>query len=98
MIRSIRIDDFTGGLNLDSNSFTPTKPGPLLTNYTIPESDGESSLSDPMGNKGAGEGARIIKLVIIIKTFSIIKFFNNIIFLIQFKTNNTNNYNRKYYE
>ena len=52
-----------GMSNLDSNSFTPTKPGPLLTNYTIPESYGESSLSDPMGNKGAGEGARIIKLV-----------------------------------
>jgi len=46
----------------DSNSFEPTKPGPLLTDYTIPESYGESSLSDPMGNNGAGQGARIIRI------------------------------------
>ena len=43
----------------DSNSFEPTKPGPLLTNYTIPESYGESSLTD---SSGAGQGARILKI------------------------------------
>ena len=48
--------------NLDSNAFTPGKPGPLLTNYTIPESYGESSLTDPSGNKGANQGARIIQM------------------------------------
>jgi len=46
----------------DSNSFEPTNPGPLLTNYTIPESYGESSLSDPMGTNGAGQGARVLKI------------------------------------
>jgi hypothetical protein len=46
----------------DSNSFEPTNPGPLLTDYTIPESYGESSLSDPMGNRGADQGARILKI------------------------------------
>jgi len=46
----------------DSNSFEPTKPGPLLTDYTIPESYGESSLTDPMGDNGAGQGARILKI------------------------------------
>lgn len=46
----------------DSNSFEPTKPGPLLTDYTIPESYGESSLTDPMGKNGAGQGARILKI------------------------------------
>ena len=46
----------------DSNSFEPTNPGPLLTNYTIPESYGESSLADPLGNQGAGQGSRILKI------------------------------------
>ena len=46
----------------DSNSFEPTKPGPLLTDYTIPESYGESSLADPTGINGASEGARILKI------------------------------------
>jgi len=46
----------------DSNSFTPGQPGPLLTDYTIPESYGESSLSDPYGTNGADQGARIIKI------------------------------------
>jgi len=43
----------------DSNSFEPTNPGPLLTDYTIPESYGESSLADP---KAASEGSRILKI------------------------------------
>ena len=47
----------------DSNAFTPTNPGPLLTDYSIPEAYGESSLSDPIGNNGASEGARVIRLV-----------------------------------
>ena len=51
-----------GMSKLDSNAFTPSKPGPLLTDYSIPESFGESSLSDPTGIRGANEGARIIKL------------------------------------
>jgi len=46
----------------DSNSFEPGKPGPLLTDYTIPESYGESSLSDPSGNNGANQGARILRI------------------------------------
>lgn len=46
----------------DSNSFEPGKPGPLLTDYTIPESYGESSLSDPYGLKGSDQGARIIRI------------------------------------
>jgi hypothetical protein len=46
----------------DSNSFEPGRPGPLLTDYTIPESYGESSLSDPMGTNGANQGSRIIKI------------------------------------
>jgi hypothetical protein len=46
----------------DSNSFYPYAPGPLLTSYTIPESYGESSLSDPFGMMGAGQGARILKI------------------------------------
>lgn len=48
--------------NTDSNSFEPTKPGPLLTDYTTPESYGESSLTDPMGTNGASQGARILKI------------------------------------
>jgi len=43
----------------DSNSFEPGNPGPLLTDYTTPESYGESSLT---GTNGAGQGARILKL------------------------------------
>ena len=51
------------GMNrADSNSFEPGKPGPLLTDYTIPESYGESSLSDPMGNRGSDQAARIIRI------------------------------------
>jgi hypothetical protein len=46
----------------DSNSFEPGNPGPLLTDYTTPESYGESSLTDPMGMYGAGQGAHILKL------------------------------------
>ena len=46
----------------DSNSFTIYKPGPLLTNYTIPEAYGESSLADPTGANGASQGVRVIKL------------------------------------
>ena len=46
----------------DSNSFEPSKPGPLLTDYTIPESYGESSLTDPLGQHGAGYGARILTI------------------------------------
>jgi len=51
------------GMNrLDSNSFQPGNPGPLLTDYTIPESYGESSLSDPLGDKGSDQSARILKI------------------------------------
>jgi len=46
----------------DSNSFEPGRPGPLLTEYTIPEAYGESSLSDPYGKNGAEQGSRIIKI------------------------------------
>jgi len=46
----------------DSNSFQPGNPGSLLTDYKIPESYGESSLSDPYGLKGADQGARIIRI------------------------------------
>jgi hypothetical protein len=51
-----------GMTNADSNSFEPTNPGPLLTDYTIPESYGESSLTDPYGTNGASQGARILKI------------------------------------
>ena len=54
-----------GGVGMnpsDSNSFYPTNPGDLLTNHTIPESYGESSLTDPLGNNGADQGARILKI------------------------------------
>jgi len=47
---------------LDSDSFYPTKPGTLLTDHRIPESYGESGLSDPNGVKGADQGSRIIKI------------------------------------
>jgi len=51
------------GMNpLDSNAFTPTNPGPLLTRYSIPEAYAESSLADPTGIKGADQGSRIIKI------------------------------------
>ena len=46
----------------DSNSFQPGNPGPLLTNYTVPESYGASSLTDPDGVKGADKGARVIRM------------------------------------
>jgi hypothetical protein len=46
----------------DSNSFYPTKPGSLLTNYEIPQSYGESSLTDPNGYNGAKEGARVLRI------------------------------------
>jgi len=46
----------------DSNSFQPDKPGSLLTDYIIPESYGQSSLSDPYGNKGSSQASRIIKI------------------------------------
>jgi len=54
--------DGVGMSKLDSNSFYPGKPGQLLTNHSIPTSIGESSLSDPLGTKGAQEGARIIQI------------------------------------
>lgn len=40
----------------DSNSFTPTKPGPLLSDHMIPEAYGDSSYA------GHLENSRIIKL------------------------------------
>ena len=49
-----------GMSKLDSNSFTPGNP--LLTDYTIPEAYGESSLTNPYGVSGADQGARIIKI------------------------------------
>jgi hypothetical protein len=54
--------DGVGMSKLDSNSFYPNKPGPLLTNHNIPNSIGESSFADPIGTKGAQEGARILKI------------------------------------
>ena len=54
-----------GGVGMnptDSNSFYPDKPGPLLVNHVGPESYGESSLIDPIGNNGANQGARVIKI------------------------------------
>ncbi len=46
---------------VDSNSFEPGKPGPLLTDYINPESYGASSLADPMGTRGSDQGCRVIK-------------------------------------
>ena len=46
----------------DSNSFQPGNPGDLLTDYTIPESYGESSLTDPLGNRGSDQAARVLKI------------------------------------
>ena len=46
----------------DSNSFDPGNPGPLLTDYTVPQSYGESNLSDPNGTKGSDQGSRILKI------------------------------------
>jgi hypothetical protein len=54
--------DGVGMSKADSNSFYPTKPGPLLTDHVGPESYGESSLSDPTGTNGADQGARILKI------------------------------------
>ena len=54
-----------GGVGMDlndSNSFYPNKPGELLTNHVGPESYGESSLADPQGNKGAEQGARVLRI------------------------------------
>ena len=45
----------------DSNAFTPDKPGPLLTEYSIPESYGASSLADRTGTKGVQRSARVIR-------------------------------------
>ena len=46
----------------DSNAFAKNNKDVLLTDYSIPEAYGESSLTDPTGELGAGEGARVIKL------------------------------------
>ena len=46
----------------DSNSFVLDKPGSLLTDYTIPESYGESSLADPSGGLGADQGAHVLRI------------------------------------
>ena len=45
----------------DSNSFTKPQ-SVLLTDISIPEAYGESSLADPTGNNGAKQGSRIIKI------------------------------------
>jgi hypothetical protein len=45
----------------DSNSFRPGNPGPLLTDFSNPESYGESSLTDPNGTNGAEQGARVLR-------------------------------------
>uniref|UniRef100_A0A6C0I8A0 Uncharacterized protein n=1 Tax=viral metagenome TaxID=1070528 RepID=A0A6C0I8A0_9ZZZZ len=42
----------------DSNSFYPTKPGPLLTNYSIPSAYAESNLA----NRGDSGNGRIIRI------------------------------------
>jgi hypothetical protein len=47
---------------LDSNAFVPGSPGVLLSDYTIPEAYGESSLTDQFGDRGANQGARVIKI------------------------------------
>ena len=46
----------------DSNAFTPSNPGTLLTEYKIPEAYGESSLSDPYGTNGADQASRILRI------------------------------------
>jgi hypothetical protein len=46
----------------DSDSFQPSNPSALLTDYTLPQSYGESNMSDSNGNKGAGEGARVLRI------------------------------------
>jgi len=51
-----------GMSNTDSNSFEPSNPNSLLTDYSIPQAYGESNLSDPMGTNGADQGARILKI------------------------------------
>jgi len=53
-----------GDSDLDTNSFGrgAQNPGPLLTNYSTPESYGESSLTDPNGTKGAEQGARVLRI------------------------------------
>lgn len=47
---------------IDSNSFAPADPNSLLTDHKLPESYGESSLSDPTGINGADQGSRILKI------------------------------------
>ena len=51
-----------GMTSADSNAFTPNIPGSLLTDYKIPESYGESSLSDPYGTSGADQASRILRI------------------------------------
>ena len=51
-----------GMSKLDSNSFYPGNPGTLLSDYSIPQSYGESSLTDPDGTNGAQEGARVLRI------------------------------------
>jgi hypothetical protein len=51
-----------GMSKMDSNSFTPGNPGPLLTDYKNPEAYGESSLTDLYGVDGANQGSRIIRI------------------------------------
>jgi hypothetical protein len=46
----------------DSNSFAKNNKDVLLTDYSIPQAYGESSLTDPTGELGANQGARVIKL------------------------------------
>jgi len=55
--------DGVGMSRLDSNSFYPGNPGPLLTDFSNPESYGESSLTDPTGTKGSNQGARVLRIV-----------------------------------
>ena len=54
-----------GGIGMsknDSNSFTNSNPGPLLTDYTQPASYGESNMTDPTGNNGVTQSSRILKI------------------------------------
>jgi hypothetical protein len=51
-----------GMSKLDSNAYTPDKPGSLLTEYKIPSAYGESSLADPTGINGADQGSRILRI------------------------------------
>ena len=56
-----------GMSKMDSNSFYPNKPGPLMSNHSIPPAYGESSLgsydkSKNRFDRSALEGARILKI------------------------------------